>query len=149
MYRRPPISTRTDTLFPYTTLFRSRPSQGQAREDEGGDDRSEAEPEDTGNRADSGQSRGDQGNQNQDQNQGRRAQSGGGNQPQGGQNQNQGGQNQGGQNQGGDSDGAGAQGGHRRRRRRGRHRESVRACGRERESRYAYSSGVARRSKKK
>src|SRR3546814_11315872 len=23
MYRRPPISTRTDTLFPYTTLFRS------------------------------------------------------------------------------------------------------------------------------
>src|SRR3546814_18886496 len=24
MYRRPPRSTRTDTLFPYTTLFRSR-----------------------------------------------------------------------------------------------------------------------------
>src|SRR3546814_3428018 len=24
MSRRPPISTRTDTLFPYTTLFRSR-----------------------------------------------------------------------------------------------------------------------------
>src|SRR3546814_16740042 len=24
MHRRPPISTRTDTLFPYTTLFRSR-----------------------------------------------------------------------------------------------------------------------------
>src|SRR3546814_1313480 len=24
MMRRPPISTRTDTLFPYTTLFRSR-----------------------------------------------------------------------------------------------------------------------------
>src|SRR3546814_7161161 len=24
MLRRPPISTRTDTLFPYTTLFRSR-----------------------------------------------------------------------------------------------------------------------------
>src|SRR3546814_10494632 len=24
MRRRPPISTRTDTLFPYTTLFRSR-----------------------------------------------------------------------------------------------------------------------------
>src|SRR3546814_14217744 len=23
MFRRPPISTRTDTLFPYTTLFRS------------------------------------------------------------------------------------------------------------------------------
>src|SRR3546814_15079036 len=27
MIRRPPRSTRTDTLFPYTTLFRSRPSQ--------------------------------------------------------------------------------------------------------------------------
>src|SRR3546814_6875164 len=25
MIRRPPISTRTDTLFPYTTLFRSKP----------------------------------------------------------------------------------------------------------------------------
>src|SRR3546814_12105113 len=25
--RRPPISTRTDTLFPYTTLFRSVPSR--------------------------------------------------------------------------------------------------------------------------
>src|SRR3546814_15006272 len=25
MIRRPPRSTRTDTLFPYTTLFRSRP----------------------------------------------------------------------------------------------------------------------------
>src|SRR3546814_5455338 len=28
MIRRPPRSTRTDTLFPYTTLFRSRPSNG-------------------------------------------------------------------------------------------------------------------------
>src|SRR3546814_7681999 len=27
MIRRPPKSTRTDTLFPYTTLFRSAPSQ--------------------------------------------------------------------------------------------------------------------------
>src|SRR3546814_1505174 len=27
MIRRPPRSTRTDTLFPYTTLFRSRPAQ--------------------------------------------------------------------------------------------------------------------------
>src|SRR3546814_11370713 len=26
MIRRPPRSTRTDTLFPYTTLFRSRPA---------------------------------------------------------------------------------------------------------------------------
>src|SRR3546814_8198705 len=28
MIRRPPRSTRTDTLFPYTTLFRSFPSRG-------------------------------------------------------------------------------------------------------------------------
>src|SRR3546814_16107865 len=28
MIRRPPRSTRTDTLFPYTTLFRSLPLQG-------------------------------------------------------------------------------------------------------------------------
>src|SRR3546814_4002562 len=28
MIRRPPRSTRTDTLFPYTTLFRSRSNQG-------------------------------------------------------------------------------------------------------------------------
>src|SRR3546814_17710472 len=26
MIRRPPTSTRTDTLFPYTTLFRSKPA---------------------------------------------------------------------------------------------------------------------------
>src|SRR3546814_3702608 len=32
MIRRPPRSTRTDTLFPYTTLFRSRPRfSGQGR----------------------------------------------------------------------------------------------------------------------
>src|SRR3546814_4492024 len=30
MIRRPPRSTRTDTLFPYTTLFRSGPSGGLA-----------------------------------------------------------------------------------------------------------------------
>src|SRR3546814_6041827 len=30
MIRRPPRSTRTDTLFPYTTLFRSSPSVGRA-----------------------------------------------------------------------------------------------------------------------
>src|SRR3546814_15069730 len=29
MIRRPPRSTRTDTLFPYTTLFRSCPQIGQ------------------------------------------------------------------------------------------------------------------------
>src|SRR3546814_14942695 len=31
MIRRPPRSTRTDTLFPYTTLFRS-PREGRGRE---------------------------------------------------------------------------------------------------------------------
>src|SRR3546814_4926255 len=31
MIRRPPRSTRTDTLFPYTTLFRSRPRRHQRR----------------------------------------------------------------------------------------------------------------------
>src|SRR3546814_14970672 len=30
MIRRPPRSTRTDTLFPYTTLFRSEPGRGNA-----------------------------------------------------------------------------------------------------------------------
>src|SRR3546814_1355462 len=30
MIRRPPRSTRTDTLFPYTTLFRSRGLRGEA-----------------------------------------------------------------------------------------------------------------------
>src|SRR3546814_13503162 len=32
MIRRPPRSTRTDTLFPYTTLFRSRPRAGTCQE---------------------------------------------------------------------------------------------------------------------
>src|SRR3546814_6980186 len=31
MIRRPPRSTRTDTLFPYTTLFRSRPLSWRGR----------------------------------------------------------------------------------------------------------------------
>src|SRR3546814_19739708 len=31
MIRRPPRSTRTDTLFPYTTLFRSREALARAR----------------------------------------------------------------------------------------------------------------------
>src|SRR3546814_14780928 len=42
MIRRPPRSTRTDTLFPYTTLFRSQTSAGgvprQRREQEQRDD---------------------------------------------------------------------------------------------------------------
>src|SRR3546814_8240194 len=36
MLRRPPRSTRTDTLFPYTTLFRS--GEGRRRADAGGAD---------------------------------------------------------------------------------------------------------------
>src|SRR3546814_16393484 len=32
MIRRPPRSTRTDTLFPYTTLVRSRPAQSSDRD---------------------------------------------------------------------------------------------------------------------
>src|SRR3546814_4560612 len=31
MVPRPPISTRTDKLFPYTTLFRAQPGQGGGR----------------------------------------------------------------------------------------------------------------------
>src|SRR3546814_18384057 len=34
MRRRPPRSTRTDTLFPYTTLFRSPPSEATRRANE-------------------------------------------------------------------------------------------------------------------
>src|SRR3546814_17936884 len=33
MIRRPPISTRTDTLFPYTTLFRSGPAVAGSEEE--------------------------------------------------------------------------------------------------------------------
>src|SRR3546814_3214359 len=32
MIRRPPRSTRTDTLFPYTTLFRSLPDRAEAQD---------------------------------------------------------------------------------------------------------------------
>src|SRR3546814_8572500 len=35
MIRRPPRSTRTDTLFPYTTLFRSAPPRSRAANDRG------------------------------------------------------------------------------------------------------------------
>src|SRR3546814_2129543 len=40
MRRRPPRSTRTDTLFPYTTLFRSRPAGLDGLPDSGGGRRS-------------------------------------------------------------------------------------------------------------
>src|SRR3546814_1028247 len=47
MSRRPPRSTRTDTLFPYTTLFRSRrlglPPTGTARDDRQGHSRRRAD----------------------------------------------------------------------------------------------------------
>src|SRR3546814_7903805 len=36
MIRRPPRSTRTDTLFPYTTLFRSHRSEGKPPRASGG-----------------------------------------------------------------------------------------------------------------
>src|SRR3546814_2893303 len=39
MIRRPPRSTRTDTLFPYTTLFRSEDSRRVRHADRAGDDR--------------------------------------------------------------------------------------------------------------
>src|SRR3546814_3368107 len=43
MIRRPPRSTRTDTLFPYTTLFRSHPdAAAEANEDDGGSGRRHA-----------------------------------------------------------------------------------------------------------
>src|SRR3546814_5080234 len=37
MIRRPPRSTRTDTLFPYATLFRSPAEPGRARRGRAGD----------------------------------------------------------------------------------------------------------------
>src|SRR3546814_7659307 len=37
MIRRPPRSTRTDTLFPYTTLFRSRRAEGTGQSGAGGE----------------------------------------------------------------------------------------------------------------
>src|SRR3546814_13636390 len=39
MIRRPPISTRTDTLFPYTTLFRSPIGVLLMEDDAGGDEK--------------------------------------------------------------------------------------------------------------
>src|SRR3546814_4449888 len=43
MIRRPPRSTRTDTLFPYTTLFRSPRSQSHVRLVHSADERPPAE----------------------------------------------------------------------------------------------------------
>src|SRR3546814_12527269 len=48
MIRRPPRSTRTDTLFPYTTLFRSARRQGCRR---GRGDRARLSAADRGGRA--------------------------------------------------------------------------------------------------
>src|SRR3546814_3791056 len=47
MMRRPPRSTRTDTLFPDTTLFRSLPAMLQAQDD-GADGGEQEEEEDGG-----------------------------------------------------------------------------------------------------
>src|SRR3546814_1665945 len=51
MIRRPPRSTRTDTLFPYTTLFRS--PERAAADENGGDDQQPADDneEDASNRS--------------------------------------------------------------------------------------------------
>src|SRR3546814_11357066 len=48
MIRRPPRSTRTDTLFPYTTLFRSR--WNGVRLGRGGQSRRESQTEETENK---------------------------------------------------------------------------------------------------
>src|SRR3546814_15139073 len=45
MLRRPPRSTRTDTLFPYTTLFRSEQPEQYADEHEGKGAAGEARPQ--------------------------------------------------------------------------------------------------------
>src|SRR3546814_13652306 len=45
MIRRPPRSTRTDTLFPYTTLFRSSVRSGSKSDFLGVRRRAEAEPD--------------------------------------------------------------------------------------------------------
>src|SRR3546814_11984511 len=47
MIRRPPRSTRTDTLLPYTTLFRAlRAGIAPAENEKGNSDKKEKEPED-------------------------------------------------------------------------------------------------------
>src|SRR3546814_15772928 len=56
MIRRPPRSTRTDTLFPYTTLFRS-PVAAHAQVPEAGQ-----RPEDKESKADEDAARGDEAN---------------------------------------------------------------------------------------
>src|SRR3546814_5232918 len=45
MIRRPPRSTRTDTLFPYTTLFRSHHESHGAAHDQRHEDAALAEPD--------------------------------------------------------------------------------------------------------
>src|SRR3546814_7174176 len=45
MIRRPPRSTRTDTLFPYTTLFRSADPGGRRASDRGGQMAQAVEPD--------------------------------------------------------------------------------------------------------
>src|SRR3546814_9266789 len=51
MIRRPPRSTRTDTLFPYTTLFRSRPERRTRRARGAGSASCAARNSETGSRS--------------------------------------------------------------------------------------------------
>src|SRR3546814_14048433 len=57
MIRRPPRSTRTDTLFPYTTLFRSEPRADHVCGDRDRPDRLLARSRNDGARSRSGRSR--------------------------------------------------------------------------------------------
>src|SRR3546814_9736643 len=61
MIRRPPRSTRTDTLFPYTTLFRSqRPTQAQQRgAEQGRQERSQRGSRDVGEPGERGEAQPD------------------------------------------------------------------------------------------
>src|SRR3546814_16744911 len=45
MIRRPPRSTRTDPLFPYTTLFRSQPGEGDVDADQRGSQEADIRPQ--------------------------------------------------------------------------------------------------------
>src|SRR3546814_2477903 len=58
MIRRPPRSTRTDTLFPYTTLFRSHRAERQP--DDRDRDHQPVRPAEKGNESRNGQKQGDE-----------------------------------------------------------------------------------------
>src|SRR3546814_8643075 len=56
MLRRPPRSTRTDTLFPYTTLFRSDPAAPERQRDQPPQRQVHVEQDEQRNRDDVGES---------------------------------------------------------------------------------------------